>query len=207
MSDFDFNDAAPARESGGLIPEGTIALAVMVLRPGGHGPGGYCKKNKAGDKDMLDAEFTLASGKFERRKFWKDMIVAPVDSEAANITRSQLRAAIESALGIHPDDSSDEAIQRRRIPGYQFFDGLTVCIKVGVEKGKLKNPEAGPNGERFDDKNVLRAFVTPDSRDYINPGPQEGGSFVTAGTALKAAVATASPAAKVAVGGKPSWAQ
>lgn len=207
MSEFDFNDAAPAKETGGLIPEGTVALAVMVLRPGGHGPGGYYKKNRAGDKDMLDAEFTLASGKYERRKLWKDMIVAPVDTEAANITRSQLRAAIESAMGIHPADMSDEAIQRRRIPGYQFFDGLSVCLKVGIEKGKLKNPEMGPGSEKYEDKNVLRAFVTPDSADYISPGPApQLGTFQTAGAAVASAARAAGGGTAKAAAAKPAWA-
>lgn len=210
MSEFDFNDAAPAKESGGLVPEGTVALAVMVLRPGGQGPGGFCKKNRAGDKDMLDVEFTLSSGKYERRKLWKDMIVAPAATEPADITRSQLRAAIESALGIHPTDMSDGAVQRRQVPGYAFFDGLSVCLKVGIEKGKLKNPEAGPGSEKYDDKNVLRAFVTPDSPDYISPGPQTGG-FQTSGSALASAAnhvgGQTAAAVKAASGGaKPAWA-
>lgn len=202
MSDFDFNDANAQRETGGVIPEGTVALAVMTIRAGGQGPGGFLTNTKAGDKTMIDAEFTLASGKHERRKVWKNMMITPIDSESGQITRAQLRAAIESALAIHPGDMSETAIERRRVPGYQFFDGLTVCMKIGIEKGKDGNP----------DKNTLRAFVTPDSADYINPGPQQGiGTFQTAGAAVQRAAAsagggTAAAAKAAAPVSKPAWA-
>lgn len=199
MSVMNFNDAEPQRESGGLIPEGTIALAVMTLRPGGFGDDGFIAKSKSSGNDMLDAEFTVAGGPFERRKVWKYFSLG---GDAVSITRSQLRAALESAFNIDPGDMSDAAMGRRSVPSYGSFDGLTVCIKVGIEKGK----------DSYPDKNVIRAFITPDQKGYINPGPQSlkavnGASGAGVSAAVASQASQASQAAKA--GGsatRPAWA-
>lgn len=190
MSAIDLNDAEPQRE-GGLIPEGTISLAVMTLRSGGFGDDGFLAKSKSSGGDMLDAEFTLVGGKYERRKVWKYL---SLHGDAGPVTRSQLRAALESAHGVFPEDASPAAQEKRRAATYGVFNGLCVCVKIGIEKGK----------DSFPDKNVIRAFVTPDRPEYIAPGPQVGG-LQTAGSASAGAVRQV--AAKVAAGaGKPSWA-
>jgi hypothetical protein len=203
MSAFDFNNADPQREVGALIPENTVCVVVASLRPGGHGPGGWLKPNKNGDCLMADFEFTVEGGDFDRRKFWGLFVTEGAtegQQKAANITRSKLRAMLESAYGIHPGDDSPDAVTRRQVAGWQAFDGLRFCAKVGVEKG---------TGE-YKDKNVLKAAITPDERDYLNPGPQTAGA-TTAGAAVASAtravggaVASAGAAAGAA---KPSWAQ
>ena len=186
MTALNFNDAEPQRE-GGLIPEGTISLAVMSLRSGGHGDEGLFARSKSSGELMLDAEFTLVGGKYERRKVWKYMSFS---ENALPITRSQLRAAIESAFKIDPADDTPDAMARRTVPSYSVFDGLNVCIKIGIEKGK----------DGFQDKNVLRGFVTPDRKDYIYPGPQQ-----IASAPPHAAMTTAKPASTMPKAGKPAW--
>lgn len=153
---MNFNDAEPQKE-GGLIPEGKVVTAIMSIRSGGYGDDGYCAKSKNSGELMLDVEFTVtpSAGGFERRKIWKYMSFS---EKAAPITRSQLRAALESAHGILPTDDSKESQAKRSVASYAAFDGLPVCIKVGIEKG----------GE-YADKNTIRAFVTPDRKEYIKP--------------------------------------
>jgi hypothetical protein len=67
-----------------------------------------------------------------------------------------------------------------------------VCIKIGIEKGKGRLPE---------DKNIIRAFVTPDQPGYLKP---EGGRTAAPRATSAQAVAGKATAAKAA--GKPQWA-
>jgi hypothetical protein len=191
MSAIDFNDAEPQRE-GGPIPAGTISLAIMRFKSGGYGEGGFFARSKAGE-DMLDVEFTLYGGPYERRKVWMYMSFS---EKAVDITKSNLRAALESARGIVSTDKSAVAVEGRKIASYGDFDGLPVCIKIGIEKGT--------NG--YADKNCIWAFVTPDKPGYISPtgAPQPVQGFTTAGAAAQAVVAKA--AQNGAGSAKPNWA-
>src|SRR5690606_10410982 len=122
MSDFDFNNAEPQRAMGALIPDNTVCLVVAKLRPGGQGPGGWLKTNNDGSCLMADFEFGIDGGEYDRRKFWS-LFVTEGDTDgqkrAANITRSRLRAMLESAYGILPGDDSPEAIRKRQVAGWQ----------------------------------------------------------------------------------------
>lgn len=203
MTSFDFNEAEPQRAGGGsLIPDNTIALVVVKVRPGGTGPGGYLKGSSTG-AEMLDLEFTIDGGDHDRRKLWSNYVTSGVTEgheKASSITRSRLRAMLESARGILPTDGSPEAIAARKADGWGAFDGLVFCAKIGVEQGGLKDKMAGPQSERWDDKNVIKAVITPDEPHYIAPTPQ-----------AKAASAAAKPAnsnaaSAPAATAKPSWA-
>lgn len=201
MNAFDFNEAEPQRAGGGeLIPDNTIALVVAKLRPGGTGPDGWLKGSQTGC-EMMDFEFTIDGGDYDRRKLWGLYVVSGCTEgheKAANISRSRLRAMLESARGIMPTDTSPDAVAGRRANGYADFDGISFCAKIGVEQGGLKDKTAGPNSERYADKNVIKAVITPDDADYIRPN---------GGTPRGASKPTASNQATV--GGsssKPSWA-
>ena len=205
MTNMDFNDADPQRAGGGsLIPDETVALVVATLRPGQAGPGGWLKLSNNTGCLMADFEFTVDGGEFDRRKFWGNFVTegsTEGQQKAANITRSRLRAMLESAHGIIPGDSSQAAMDRRQVSGWQGFDGLRFCALIGVEQGALKDKTAGPNSERWPDKNVLRSVITPDDERYISPGPQR-----PAPPRNSTAAATQAPK-QAAAGGKPSWAQ
>lgn len=183
---LDLNDAEPQREGGSLIPEGTIAIAIMTLRPGGFGDDGFIAKAKSSGKQMLDAEFTITDGKYERRKVWKYF---GLEGDGAAVTRSQLRGALESAYRIDPTDMSAGAVEKRKAPSYGAFNGLAVCIKIGIEKGK----------DAYPDKNIVRGFITPDKADYLDPGPQQMFGGAPAGVVAQAAASTNGAA-------KPAWA-
>lgn len=205
---FNFNDAEPQKTGfGELIPNGTIALVVMSLRPGGHGDGGWLKNSKSGESLMLDCEFTIEGGDYDRRKFWGNYVTegqTEGQQKAAPISRSLLRAVLESAHGVDPGDTSDSAMEKRQVNGWGDFDGLRFCAKIGIEKGGLKDKMAGVDSERYSDKNVLREAVTSDNDLYLSPGKQSVATGVAANgnTAQKAAPKTAAKAS----GAKPSWA-
>ena len=78
-------------------------------------------------------------GPARRRKFWHDFTVAggKVDEKGAsigwNISKRTFRAMIDSALGLDPDDNSEEAKARRRLRGLADLDGIGFVAKIAVE--------------------------------------------------------------------------
>jgi hypothetical protein len=160
---FDYSDAPQQREFD-VIPANTIATVQLTVRAGGAGEEGMLKRSQDGGCEMLDAEFVVVDGQYARRKFWERMILAGTTdghAKAAEISRSRLRAVLESARGIKPDDMSPEA-RTKRTAKLTDFDGIRFVAKIGVEKGKDK----GNGGGTYPDRNVLLAAVTPDRRDW-----------------------------------------
>jgi hypothetical protein len=191
---FDFNNAETQREVG-LIPDGTIVVVHMTIRPGNAGDGGWLKRSKAGDSQALDCEFTVVEGPFAKRKFWGLFTLEGTTeghAKAADISASKLRAILESARGIRPDDETDAAKVARRVNSYGDFDGVRFVAKVGIE--------LGTGG--FKDKNSLAAAITPDRKDWarVEQVKQAASSFAPVGQAAAAVAASVKPA------GKPAWA-
>lgn len=190
MPMLDFSTAETQR-AGELIPDGTIAPVHTILRPGGAGDGSWLKRNKAGDCLMMDCEFLVIEGPFAKRKFWTLMTVegeTEGQQKAVSISHSRLRAILESARGIDPTDESQEAIKGRQVSGYQDFDGVRFVAVIGIEKGK----------DGYKDKNVLKAVVTPDRKDWSK--------LEQVPSAHRGPAAQQNNAAPKASGGKPSWA-
>lgn len=192
---MDFNNAPQQRE-GGLIPDNTIAIVQMNIRPGNAGEGGWLKRSKDGSSNAIDAEFTVVEGQHAKRKFWKLFTVegsTEGHAKASEISASQLRAILESARGVRPDDESEAAKTARRLNSWGDLDGLRFIAKIGIEKGK----------DGYKDKNTLYAAVTPDRKDWVKVEQvQQQSSFAAVGGA---AASAAQNAAKPATG-KPSWA-
>jgi hypothetical protein len=185
---MDFNEASKQVVPDSLIPHGTVVPVHLTLRPGGAGEGGWLKRTKDGTGAMLDCEFTVVEGQYARRKFWSLFMIdgkSEGQQKASEISRSRLRAVLESARGIDPGDESEQAIAARRVDGFAGFDGLRFWAVVGIEKGK---------GE-YKDKNVLTAVVTPDQKGWIK--------LEQTVTAKPAPAAAATPKA---TGNRPPWA-
>lgn len=159
--DFDFNNADNST-SFDLIPAGTVVPLIMTIRPGASGEGGWLTKSTSSDAQYLACEFTVTEGKYRNRKFWQNMTVSggktdeAGNSKAGNITRSTLRAILESARGIRPDDESDAARKARMVSGYGDFSGMEFVGKAGIEKGD--------NG--YPDRNKLLAVIAIGSADH-----------------------------------------
>lgn len=190
MSTFDLN----AAETGGggqagLIPDNTVARAILTIRPGGSGDGGWLKTSSTGGL-MLDTEWTITDGPFAKRKVWKYMSLS---EKAAPITMRQLRAAIEGHHGLKPDDMSEAAQAKRRV-ALSDLSGIEACILIGVEKGT--------NG--YEDKSTLKAVIAPGEGKYIGRGASPMLAGPT-GAANVASFQAPAPAAAPATN-KPAWA-
>ena len=154
-----------------LIPAGTIARAVIVVKMGDieiseFGAGQWFKQSQSSKAKWMELEFTIIGGEFDRRNFW-DRIFVDGDKmgqsgipQAKEIGLSTLRQIIESANGLDPTDMSEAAQQRRNISGIMDLNGMEICAKIGVKKGT--------NG--YSDSNRLTAAMTPNQTGYIGAG-------------------------------------
>jgi hypothetical protein len=105
-----------------------------------------------------------------------------------------LKAILDSALGLMPNDVSAEARAARTV-SVKWFDGKSFIAKIGEEKGGPKK-----DGGNYPDKNILAGAITKDKSGWHpieQPPPFNGGGDTAAPT-------PAAPAAPVA---RPNWAQ
>jgi hypothetical protein len=184
----DLNEASEQR-SFDVIPDGTVAVVQLNIRPGNAGEDGLLKRSKSGEAEGLDIEFIVAEGPYVKRKFWAFMILSGVTdghAQAADITRSRLRAILESARGIKPADVS-EAAKKARVAEYVDFDGLRFLAKIGVEPAK---------GD-YKAKNILTEAITPDKKEWHQVEQIDRPLF-------RATQAAAPPSNAIV---KPAWAQ
>ena len=201
-----FNDA-DAQTSYDLIPAKTLAKVRMTLKPGGVDnahlgwTGGYATRNLETGSAYLSAEFVILDGPFAKRKVWS---LIGLHSEKgptwANQGRAFIRAVLNSARRIHPQDQSPQAQQARCIQGFADLDGIEFVARIDVEKDQR-------SGE---DRNVIRAVIEPNHKDYALL--MGGSSAFTAPPATPGFTAPASasiPAAPAtpAISGRPTWAQ
>mgnify|MGYP000007987128 FL=1 len=199
---FDMNDVAP-QQSGDLIPDGTFAKLTMSIRKGGtdgtneHDRGLLKASNQPGsDVLMVDAEFTVTEGPFARRKFWQNFTVqgGKLDEQGQSIgwriSKSVFRAMIDSALGLNPDDMSEEAKAKRMLRGLADLDGITFVGKIQIEPNR--NPA-------YKDANKLDHVVLPTVPEWQK---------VMAGEVVPAQPSQRSrPAAPAPVSAAPAWVQ
>jgi len=189
MNNYDLN-TADKQSSFDLIPAKTIVKAIMTIRPGGQGDGGWLTDSKTSDAQMISGEFVVTEGEYAKRRWWQYMVIsggkqdAKGNSIAGNISRQTLRAILESARGINPDDITPEAMAKRQIKSWGDFNGIEFICRIGVEKDKTG---------QYDDKNKILEVITPDMKDYAP---------ITQTMPQAAPQASASPAVNV-----PAWAQ
>ena len=199
----DLNDAEEQREFA-LIPPKTLAKVIMAIRPGGYDDasqgwtGGYATRSDKTGAVYLNAKFTILEGPFAKRVvFGLIGLYSPKGPDWTNMGRSFLRAILNSARGIHPADQTPQAQTARRIRGFADLDGVEFVVRIDVEKDQ--------NGE---DKNVVKAAIQPDSKEYaalmdaVSRAPVPTGGFSSSAPAANAA-----PAAAPAVSTRPTWAQ
>lgn len=160
----DFNDADAQQGEYNLIPKGTQAKVRMAIKPGGHDDlsrgwsGGYATASDETGAVFLACEFVVLGGPFARRKVWSNVgLHSNKGPTWGQMGRSFIRAVLNSARNIHPEDNSPEAQRARQIRGFGDLDGIEFAARIGVEKdgkGELRN--------------VIRMVIEPDHRDYAD---------------------------------------
>jgi len=212
----DFNDAEQ-QQSFDLIPKGTVAKVRMTVKPGGYDDpsqgwgGGYATQSFETGSIFLACEFVVLEGEYARRKLWSNIgLYSSKGPTWGNMGRTFVRAALNSARNVRPDDNTPQATAARRIQGFHELDGLEFVAHIDIEKdgrGEAKNvvkmavepgePEYAPTmaGAGFIPNRTAAALVaTPTAVPSVSP------------TAISTAAAPVS-AQRPAVSGKPAWAQ
>ena len=196
----DFNDAEQ-QTSFDLIPKGTLTKVRMTIKPGGFDDAargwtdGYATESFDTGSIYLAAEFVVLEGEFAKRKLWSNIgLHSPKGDAWANMGRTFIRAALNSAYGVLPSDQSPDAQNARRIGSFSALDGIEFVARIDVEKDS--------KGEY---RNTIKQVIEPDHKDYA----RLMGVPPKAGTAPVAAAPQAKPAspARPAAVGKPAWAQ
>jgi len=201
----DFNDADAQQSGFDLIPKGTTVPVRMTIKPGGYDDpnqgwgGGYATQSFDTGSIYLSCEFVILEGEFARRKMWSNVGLHSAKGPAwGNMGRTFVRAALNSARNIRPQDNSPQAAAARRISGFHELDGLEFVARIDVEKDG-----------RGDLRNVVKIAVEPDHPDYARATGTAARPAPTAHTpTAPVAAPTAAPQAqRPAVPGKPAWAQ
>jgi hypothetical protein len=183
---YDYTDAPPPQFD--LIPHGTVATVVLHIRAGNAGEDGMLKRSKDGGCEMLDCEFVVADGPHKGRKFWENLILDGTTeghTKSIGINRGTLKAILDSALGLKPDDLSPQARAARTVSLRQF-EGMTFIAKIGVEKGGAKKDKSGKEtGEYWADSNILAGVITRDKKEWhpVEQPPPFNGSGGSASSA------------------------
>lgn len=187
----DFSDAEE-QSSSDLIPNKTPVKVVLKIRPGGYNDeskgltGGLATQADSGAV-YLDGEFTIMGGKYAKRKVWSLIgLHSPKGPKWEQMGRSFIRAMLESARGVAPNDTSELARKARAINSYADLDGMEFAAFVEVQK-------AEPNST-YSDKNVIQTVIPTTHKDYA-------GIMSGAGVSAPAASAQAP-----VTSGKPAWA-
>jgi len=202
------------------IPDGSFVKLMLNFVGQGHSfPGceeadkGMFKPAKDSTSDVvtLECEFTVVSpGPYEHRK-WKEWWVVyggAVDergsSKGWNFTKQRIRAMIESASNIRPDDESAEAKATRMIPNFTELDGCPFYAKIYVEEGTPYFDVETQTEKKGFDKNLIDRIVTPDMEEYaplvrgetVPPKPSGRGKKADAAPGTAGGAAGAAPGSK-----------
>jgi len=167
----DLNDAETQRDRS-LIPPGVYRLEITVKR-GGAGEDGWLKLAKNLRSLMLNLECKVLGGEYAGKKVF-DLITVEFDETdsihlspiepgkldnyrtSVRMGRSRLRAIIDSAHALDPNDDSFVAKERRKLTSYGDLHGLSFYAQV----------EEKPARDGYGPRNVIDFVITPDLPDY-----------------------------------------
>lgn len=194
MSDWmNFSDA-DEQTGGDVIPHKTLAKVHMKIRPGGYDDpakgwtGGYATRSENTGAVYLDCEYTVIGGKYNKRKVWSLIgLHSPKGPKWEGMGRSFIRAALESARGIKPSDTSEIAMKARQISGFADLDGLEFVVQIDVKQAE--------QGSEYGDKNKINNVIPVTHKDY---------AALMGGTAP--VQAASAPQQAAGNGGLPAWA-
>ena len=171
---LDLNNITPDEGNDfSLIPHGTIARAILYIKPQMDGvtipdlaQDAIFRQSATSSAKWIECEFTIIGGQFDKRKVWHNLFFDGDKKNASGVSMSKeiglrtLRGLVDSAKGLSPADMSPEANALRQIPSLEAINGMEFCIKIAVEKGT--------NG--YEDKNKMLAPITVNQEGYIGGG-------------------------------------
>lgn len=158
----DYSTAEPQRDFD-IIPGGTLAFAILNIKPGGPPDHPDCwetaSQTEGSDAHYLNCDLTVCEGPFTKRKIFTRIGVRGSEGYI-NMGRSSIRSILEVGRG-----ASAANLAAYKINAYGDLNGLKVAIEVKVEKGtgsyKDKNDAVflTPNTESGTSKKFLKLLA------------------------------------------------
>ena len=191
---IDLNTAP--EQSRGPIPPDSLVVVRLHLRPAPEGRTGSAPgltRAQSSSMEYLNCEFEVMAGGFKSGKIWNNYSVAGAQNEgqrkAVDISMRFLRAMVEAARGILPEDQTPQATQQRRLQGWMDLDNIIFPVQVGCE---ISQPDR--NNKRYVN-NTIKKIITPDHEAYetlmqggevisSNPIPQIGQAQAQGGSPM-----------------------
>jgi hypothetical protein len=140
---------------------------LMQIKPDPY-TGEILTQSQSSESKYLNSEITLTDSAHKGGKVFARFVVE--GRKVQQFTIDILGSIARSAMGVNANDRSKET--EAKLGNFQWEDlnGARFIGKTGkIEKGKLKDPTQGPNGERYDDKATLACGVTPDMKEEWTP--------------------------------------
>ncbi len=159
----DFNLAEPQKSEVTLIPAGVLVKTSISLKAGGYGSGGWLTKNPNSGAIYLSVEFTIIEGIYAKRKIFQKIGIKGTQSTTqgedlwGKAGISMIRAILESARNIQPNDNSERAQRLRKVEDMGELNGLECIIKIGIEQSK---------DGKYQAKNKASSIITADHKVY-----------------------------------------
>jgi hypothetical protein len=166
------------------IPDGVYCLKIAVK--GGSADRNDCLRwAKNGRSLLLHLECTVVGGDHGGRKLW-DYITCDFDESdkddapplevsklndfraSVRMGRARLRAILDSAYSLQPNDHSEAADAKRQLESYEELDGLIFCAQV----------ETRPPQGKYAARNNIEFIITPDLPDYRKPPADPAGKTI-----------------------------
>jgi hypothetical protein len=168
---IDLNDAETQRDRT-LVPSGVYCLKIAV-KPGGHGEGRWLRLAKNLRSLMLELKYSVVVGDYAGKQIQDfitvefdetdDLHLSPIEPDklenyrtSVRMGRTKLRAIIDSAYGLEPNDDSEAAKEKRKLASYGALNGLEFYAQV----------EEKPGSDGYGPRNYVDFVITPDLPDY-----------------------------------------
>jgi len=173
---IDVNDAEPQREFGEVIPDGTFVRVAFHIEPGGttlpniEADAALFTESKTSDAVGLTVDLTVVWPEaFANRKIFGDTfwtvsggsVDASGISKGWKFTKTRIRAAINSCMGLDPKDDGVKARAIRNLASFSALDGLEFFARLSVIPG-----DPAPSGGNYPDKNGLYHIVEPNEPEW-----------------------------------------
>jgi hypothetical protein len=166
---INLNDVEPQRDRT-LAPSGIYVLKIRV-KPGSNG--GWLRAAKNQRTHMLAMEYTIVGGDYSGKTIldWitieldetDDVDLPVIEADKLDNYRKsvrmgliKLRAIVDSAFGLDPNDTSDAAKKKRNLEDYDALNGLKFLAQV----------EQRPASGKYGPSNVVDFVITPDLPDW-----------------------------------------
>ena len=196
---MDYNSAPRQNDGFSPIPHGTFLKVRQTIRPGaytdpaqGWHDGTPTQPERTG-AIYINCEYTVECGEFHKRKFFGLIGLWSAKGKTwGDMGRAAIRAMLDSARGVHPDDNTPQAVSARCINDFGDLDGLEFAVQIAVEKD-----------DRGDQRNVIKQIIEPGHPQY--QAVMACASQASAATPAAPAPSMATPRTQQA--SKPVWAQ